>query len=119
MDAILAGWLLASTPTMALTYSVPAHIPTSAGDVSGTITTKGAPIGPGVRLEIRCGAAVYSAVTDSLGHYRVYVSQTGRCTLGLTYQGQALAAEVYSYDTPVRYDWSIETGGGAYRLRRM
>src|SRR5881296_2101560 len=85
MDAILAGWLLASTPTMALTYSVPAHIPTSAGDVSGTITTKGAPIGPGVRLEIRCGAAVYSAVTDSLGHYRVYVSRTGRCTLGLTY----------------------------------
>jgi hypothetical protein len=108
METGPAGWVLVTSVMVTLV----------AGDVSGTITAGGRPIAPGVPVEIKCGSAVYSALTDSLGHYRVYVSHTGRCTLSVTYQGRSLSAEVYSYDTPVRYDWSVEASGATYHLRR-
>lgn len=108
MDPIAARWLLVTSGTIAL----------SAGDITGTITINGRPIAAGAQIEIRCGPAVYSAVTDSMGHYRVFVSRTGPCTLHLTYEGQAFTAELYSYDKAVRYDWSVEASGGTHRLRR-
>jgi hypothetical protein len=116
MRPILTAWLAISV-MMTLTPGQ-SRGGSLIGDISGTITVDGTPVGEGVRVEITCGSGVFSALTDSIGRYRVYVSQTGRCALHLTYKGQLLFAAVYSYETPVRYDWSVTTSGGAYQLRR-
>ena len=92
--------------------------PALAGEVYGTITEGGKPVGEGTAVEARCGEKAYPAVkTDKTGTYRL-VLQKGKCTITVQHKGQAAAVEVASYDEGVQVDLVIEAKDGKYTLRR-
>ena len=102
----LAALMLVSTPAMA-------------GELYGTITEGGKPVGEGVAVEANCGGKAYPAVkTDRGGAYHLVVQEKGKCTLTVRIRNQAPSIEVASYDEGVQVDLVVETKGGAPTLKR-
>ena len=89
-----------------------------AGEIYGSLEVNGRSIGPGVKVEIRCGNNTYTEQTDGYGSYSVYVRDTGGCHLTVQYGSQSPQIDVYSYPNSVRYDLVLEGSGGQYSLRR-
>lgn len=90
-----------------------------AGEMYGTITEGGKPVGEGVAIEAQCGSASYPAVkTDKTGTYHLALKEKGKCRLTVRYKNQAPAIEVASYDEGVQVDLVLEAKGGNYSLRR-
>jgi Carboxypeptidase regulatory-like domain len=69
----------------------------SAGEFRGTLTKNGAPV-PNAKIEIAPGK--HQATTDSSGFYRVFVPETGSCTLTVTHNEalSVVAMRVHSPD---------------------
>jgi len=101
------------------------------GEIYGCIKKENKFIREGVKIEITPESKTkpYSANTDGYGTYRLYVPETGKCTLRMTYKEQPvyfinINGEkeqdflVYSYEGSVQYNFSIEEKDGQYFLRR-
>ena len=88
-----------------------------AGNVYGTITEDGKPVG-GTKLEVACGENKHPAATDANGAFKLFVPDKGKCLLKVTYQGQTPSFEINSYDGSVQYDFILEKQGGQYTLKR-
>ena len=89
-----------------------------AGNVYGTITEAGKPIGQGVKLEVACGENKHAAATDANGAFKLFVPDKGKCMLTVAYQGQTPSFEINSYEGSVQYDLILEKQGGQYTLKR-
>ena len=90
-----------------------------AGEIFGSITENGKPVGENVKLEITAAnKTVFTDSTDKFGAYRVFVKEKGKCTVTVHYKDQTLSAELFSYDKSLRYDWILEAKEGKYALRR-
>jgi hypothetical protein len=89
----------------------------SAGQLYGSLKEDGRSLPANVRFEIRCRAQSYPGQTDGNGAYAIN-AEKGKCTLTVYYKGQSPAADIYSYDNPVRYDFDLVVINGQYALRR-
>jgi hypothetical protein len=93
--------------------------PALAGELYGTITEAGKPVGEGVMVEARCGQTSYPGVkTDKSGTYHLVVQEKGKCTLTVKHKNQAPSIEVASYDEGVQVDLVLEQKDGSYALKR-
>ena len=90
-----------------------------AGEIFGKINLNGAAVGEGVTVAARCGEKVYPAVkTDRTGTYNLVVTETGKCTLTITYQGKTATVDVASYDDAAQADIVLELKEGRLAARR-
>jgi hypothetical protein len=93
--------------------------PALAGEMYGTITEAGKPVGEGVVVEARCGQTSYPGVkTDKSGTYHLVVQEKGKCTLTVRHKSQTPTIEVASYDEGVQIDLVLEQKEGSYTLKR-
>jgi hypothetical protein len=90
-----------------------------AGEIYGTITQNGKPVGKDVAVTIAIGGQSYSKVTDEFGSYRIFVAESGKGTVKIAFKTQIISGEIESYSTPVRFDLAIENKDGHYALRRQ
>ena len=89
------------------------------GEVYGTLTEGDRSVGGGAQVEVTCAGKTYPRnTTDQYGSYRLYVQETGKCTLKVHYKEQSPSTEISSYEKSVRYDLVLEKKDGQYMLRR-
>ena len=89
-----------------------------AGEIFGSITEGGRPVGQGIKVEITYAGKAYSTETDKYGSYRAYMPGMGKSLLKVHYKQQSPSIEISSYERPVRYDLVLEKQNGRYSLRR-
>jgi hypothetical protein len=92
--------------------------PLFAAQVYGTLRESGRPVEPNVKVEVICGNSQYSAVTDTYGSYRLFAKETMKCTLRVSYKGQAPQTNIDSYNDPAHYDFDLVLQGQQYQLVR-
>ncbi len=103
--------LLALGP--ALVWMAPAW----GGQVEGTLFKDGRPVA-GAAIELRSAAEVIErGKTDAAGAFRVFLEETGSYEFVVPEHG--LSYRIYSYPSPVRYDFDlVKQSDGSYLLRR-
>jgi hypothetical protein len=91
--------------------------PAWGGQVEGTLFRDGRPVS-GATVELHSAAEVKERVkTDPAGAFRAYLRETGSYEFVLP--EHALSYRIYSYPSPVRYDFDmVKQGDGSYLLRR-
>jgi hypothetical protein len=90
-----------------------------AGEIYGTITQNGKPVGKDVAVTILIGGQSYSKPTDEFGSYRIFATESGKGTVKIAFTGQTISGDIESYSTPVRFDLAIENRGGHCRERSV
>jgi hypothetical protein len=70
-------------------------------------------------LTLTCGAESVEAKTDKAGSFRLTVKSGGRCSLGVSYEGQTAALDVVVFEKPAQYRLVLELKDGKYALRRV
>ena len=93
------------------------HTTTLAGEIYGTVKEGGKPIQAGTKVEVKCAKGNYSAETDKLGSYRLFVPEQGKCTLSVKYGGASPQMTVNSFDDSARYNLVLEKKDGKPSLR--
>jgi len=88
-----------------------------AGEIYGTIKEGGKPIKAGTKVEVKCAKGSYSAETDKLGSYRVFVPEQGKCTLSVKSGDAAPQMTVHSFEDSARYNLVLEKKDGKPALR--
>lgn len=96
--------------TLVLTSAV------SAGQIYGSLKEDGRPVA-NATFEVFCPQGSFRGVTDGYGAYSVNVGR-GKCTFRLHYRNQQPSFELYSYDSPLRYDFDVVIANGALTLVR-
>ena len=89
-----------------------------AGKIYGSITEGGKPVAQGVKVQVTCGSNNYDSQTDAYGAFNVFATDTGKCLLKVSYQGQTPSIEINSFDGSVQYDLILEKQGAQYTLKR-
>ena len=74
---------------------------------------------PELPLTLTCGAEAVEGKTDTAGSFRLTVKSGGRCSLGITYDGQTAALDVVVFEKPAQYRLVLELKDGKYSLRRV
>lgn len=90
----------------------------SAGEMYGAITHSDKPVGEKVKIGVTVSGTTYTTETDKNGGYRLFVKEKGKCLFTVHYAGDSLAADVFSYDKSLRYDWKIDQKDGKNQLKR-
>jgi hypothetical protein len=93
-------------------------IKASAGEMFGAITDGDKAVGEKIKIDVTVAGKTYSAETDKNGTYRLFVKEKGKGVFALHYKDQTPAADVFSYDKSLRYDWVIEHKDGKLQLKR-
>jgi hypothetical protein len=93
-------------------------LPSSGGQIFGTLTEGGRAVAKGLEVVIVCSGEQAKGVTDSFGAYRVKVQRTGRCSFTLTYKDQKPTATIASRSEPVAADFELQVQEGKYKLVR-
>jgi hypothetical protein len=107
------------TPVRLILFALTACAASSfGGEIYGTIKEGGKPVAKGLEVTIVLGEKSYAKPTDDYGSYRVFVTETGKCTAQIVFKGQTLSCEIQSYSTSVSCDLVIENINGRYLLRR-
>jgi len=88
------------------------------GEIFGTISINGKPVGKGTKLEVSVSPKPIAAETDNYGSYRFFIAAKGKYGLKITYNNQVLPFEIYSYDHSTRYDFVIVPSNGKFQLKR-
>jgi hypothetical protein len=88
------------------------------GEIYGTITENGKPIGAGVKVQILINNNCQETSTDSRGFYDIQVTEKGKGELIILYENQNPSHPIYSSSTAVRYDFALVKENGKYVLRR-
>ena len=70
-------------------------------------------------LELKCGDEVVKGKTDASGSYRLTAKASGKCTIGVTHDGQTPTVEVVLFDKAARYRLVLEKKGETWTLRRV
>ena len=93
--------------------------PVLAGEVYGKITFGGAPVGDAATVAAKCGERSYAPQpTDKSGIYHLIVSETGKCSLTVTYKGASASLDMVSNEDAVQYDIVLEMKDGKLAARR-
>ena len=89
--------------------------------IYGTIRFRDDRATAGLKFSVVCGGQQYGGSVQSGGDYKVYVREQGVCTLRLFIESnsEGIAADVRSYDEPVRYNFVIVGGPFGYGLSRQ
>ncbi|MCR4310125.1 MAG: hypothetical protein NUW14_08975 [Deltaproteobacteria bacterium] len=88
-----------------------------AGEIYGTIKEVGKPIKAGTKVEVKCAKGSYSAETDKLGSYRLFVPEQGKCTLSVKSGAVAPQMIFHSFEDSARYNLVLEKKDGKPALR--
>lgn len=88
-----------------------------AGEIYGTVKEGGKPVKAGTRVEVKCAKGSYSAETDKLGSYRLFVPDQGKCILTIKSGDVAPQMTVHSFEDSARYNLVLETKDGKPALR--
>lgn len=88
-----------------------------AGEIYGTIKEVGKPIKAGTKVEVKCAKGSYSAETDKLGSYRLFVPEQGKCTLSVKSGDVAPQMTFHSFEDSARYNLLLEKKDGKPVLR--
>jgi hypothetical protein len=88
-----------------------------AGEIYGTIKEGGKLIKAGTKVEVKCAKGSYSAETDKLGSYRLFVPEQGKCTLAVKASDGSPQMTVHSFDDSTRYNLVIDKKDGKSSLR--
>jgi hypothetical protein len=88
-----------------------------AGEIYGTVKEGGKPIKAGTKVEVKCAKGSYSAETDKLGSYRLFVPEQGKCTLSITSSDGSPQVTVNSFEDSARYNLLLEKKDGKSSLR--
>jgi hypothetical protein len=88
-----------------------------AGEIYGTVKEGGKPIKAGTKVEVKCTKGSYSAETDKLGSYRVFVPEQGKCTLSVKSSDGTPQVTVNSFEDSARYNLVLDKKDGKSSLR--
>jgi len=88
-----------------------------AGEFYGTIKEGGKPVKAGTKVEVKCAKGSYSAETDKLGSYRLFVPEQGKCALSVKSGDAAPQMTVHSFEDSTRYNLVLEKKDGKSSLR--
>src|SRR5512141_207167 len=88
-----------------------------AGEIYGTIKEGGKPIKAGTKVEVKCAKGSYSAETDKLGSYRLFVPEQGKCALSIKSGDGSPQMTVTSFEDSARYNIVLEKKDGKSSLR--
>jgi hypothetical protein len=88
-----------------------------AGEIYGTVKEGGKPIKAGTKVEVKCAKGSYSAETDKLGSYRLFVQEQGKCTLSIQSGDGSPQMTVNSFEDSARYNLVLEKKDGKSSLR--
>jgi len=88
-----------------------------AGEIYGTINEGGKPVKAGTKIEVKCAKGSFSAETDKLGSYRLFVQEQGKCTLSVKAGDIAPQMTVHSFEDSARYNLVLEKKDGKPALR--
>ena len=88
-----------------------------AGEIYGTVKEGGKPIKAGTKVEVKCAKGSYSAETDKLGSYRLFVQEQGKCTLSIKSGDGSPQMTVNSFEDSARYNLVVEKKDGKSSLR--
>ena len=88
-----------------------------AGEIYGTIKEGGKPIKAGTKVEVKCAKGSFSAETDKLGSYRLFIQEQGKCTLSVKSGDVAPQMTVHSFEDSSRYNLVLEKKDGKPALR--
>src|SRR5512145_1547538 len=88
-----------------------------AGEIYGTVKEGGKPVQAGTKVEVKCAKGSYSAETDKLGSYRVFVPEQGKCTLSVISGDVAPQTTVNSFEDSARYNLVLDKKDGTPALR--
>lgn len=103
----LSLWLLVGTALLSGTQR---------GEVYGTVRL-GKQFLAGVPVTVTTASGAVSDTTDKFGAYRLFVKESGKCTLSVRYQNQAPTLAIVSVSDAVRYRLVLEEANGKYTLR--
>lgn len=93
------------------------HTTALAGEVYGTIKESGKPIKAGTKVEVKCAKGSFSAETDKLGSYRLFVPEQGKCTLSVRSGDIAPEMTINSFEDSARYNLVLDKKDGKPALR--
>jgi hypothetical protein len=88
-----------------------------AGEIYGTVKEGGKPVKAGTKLEVKCAKGSYSAETDNLGSYRLFVPEQGKCTLSVKAGDASPQMTIHSFEDSSRYNLVLEKKDGKSSLR--
>jgi len=88
-----------------------------AGEIYGTVKEGGKPIKAGIKVEVKCAKGSYSAETDKLGSYRMFLPEQGKCTLSVKSSDGSPQMTVNSFEDSARYNLVLEKKDGKSSLR--
>ena len=88
-----------------------------AGEIYGTVKEGGKPIKAGTKVEVKCAKGSYSAETDNLGSYRLFVPEQGKCALSVKSSDGSPQMTVHSFEDSTRYNLVLEKKDGKSSLR--
>jgi hypothetical protein len=88
-----------------------------AGEIYGTIKEGGKPVTAGTKVEVKCAKGSFSAETDKLGSYRLFVQEQGKCALSVKSGDAAPQMTIQSFDDSARYNLVLEKKDGKPALR--
>ena len=97
---------------LTLVLSLPAY----AGQIYGSLKEDGRPVA-NATFDVFCPQGSFRGVTDGYGAYSINVGK-GKCTFRLYYRNQQPSLDIYSYDSPLRYDFDVVSGNGGLALVR-
>jgi hypothetical protein len=89
-----------------------------AGGLYGRISDGSGPL-RSQPLEVIASGQHYPTQTDKEGAYTLYVPVNGTCQFVVKYRGEAISTEINSYDSSVRYDFTIVKKNGRYTLQKQ
>ena len=87
------------------------------GEFYGTIKEGGKPVKAATKVEVKCAKGSYSAETDKLGSYRLFVPEQGKCVLSVKSGDAAPQMTVHSFEDTARYNLFLEKKDGKPALR--
>jgi|SRR5688572_2622920 len=90
----------------------------SVGEVFGDVRVGDAYV-KDAAVEMKCGAEVIKAKTDSTGSYRLSAKASGKCSISVTHEGQSPTVDVVVFDKATRYRLVLEKKGDTWTLRRV
>ena len=91
--------------------------PALAGEIYGTIKEGGKPVNAGTKIEVKCAKGSFSAETDKLGSYRLFVQEQGKCALSVKSGDAAPQMTIHSFEDSARYNLVLEKKDGKPALR--
>ena len=90
--------------------------PAYAGQIYGSLKEGGRPLA-NVTFDVFCPQGSVRGTTDGYGAYSMNVGK-GKCTFRVYYRDQQPSLDIFSSDSPLRYDFDVVNANGTLTLVR-